>query len=124
MFTAYWIAAGLLAFVYLYAGGRKIVQSQEQLAPMMGWVDTVPMSAVRVLGIVEVLGAVGLILPPLTGIAPVLALVAALGFVVLQVLATRLHLVRGEAKVVGFNVFLLLLAAVTAWLASDHRVAG
>ena len=42
MELAYWITAGLLAVFYLYAGGKKIAQSQEQLQPMMGWVDRVP----------------------------------------------------------------------------------
>ncbi|MFF7193021.1 DoxX family protein [Streptomyces sp. NPDC008079] len=118
METAYWILAGLLAVFYLYAGGKKTAQSKERLAPMMGWVDTVPMPAVRAVGAVEILGAAGLLLPPLTGVAPVLALVAALGFLVLQVLATALHLSRGEARVTGLNIALIALAAVTAWLAT------
>ena len=118
MEIAYWIVAGLLAAFYLYAGGKKLAQSQEQLAPMMGWVDTIPMGAVRMIGAVEVLGAVGLVLPPLTGIAPWLALVAALGFLVLQVLATGLHLSRGEARLTGLNVVLIVWAAATVWLAT------
>jgi hypothetical protein len=115
---AYWIVAGLLALFYLYAGGKKVGQSKEQLAPMMAWVDTVPMWLVRIIGTVEILGAVGLILPPLTGIAVVLALAAALGFVVLQVLAMGLHLSRGEVKESGLNVALLVAAGVVAWLAT------
>jgi len=115
---AYWIVAGLLGLFYLYAGGKKIVQSKEQLAPMMGWVDTIPMGVVRLIGLVEVLGAVGLVLPPLTGVAPGLAIAAALGFLVLQVLATGLHLSRGEAGVTGLNVVLIALAAVAVWLAT------
>ena len=118
MEIAYWIVAGLLGLFYLYAGGKKIVQSKEQLAPMMGWVDTVPMPAVRAIGAVEVLGVAGLVLPPLTGVAPALALVAALGFLVLQVLATGLHLSRGEAGVTWLNMVLIALAALTAWLAT------
>ncbi|GHJ48212.1 membrane protein [Catellatospora sp. TT07R-123] len=118
MVVAYWITAGLLALFYLYAGGKKIAQSKEQLAPMMGWVDTVPMPAVRAIGAVEVLGAAGLILPPLTGIAPALALAAALGFVVLQLLAGGLHLSRGEVKETGLNAALIILAAAAAWLAT------
>ncbi|WP_370616969.1 DoxX family protein [Mumia sp. Pv 4-285] len=118
MEIAYRIVAGLLGVFYLYAGGKKVVQTKEQLAPMMGWVDTVPMGLVRIIGVLELLGVVGLILPPLTGIAPWLAVVAALGFVVLQVLATALHLSRGEAKVIGLNVVLVVLAGVTAWLAT------
>ncbi|MBW5249026.1 DoxX family protein [Streptomyces poriferorum] len=118
MEIAYWIVAGVLAAFYLYAGGKKAVQSQEQLAPMMGWVDTVPMGLVRVIGTVEILGAAGLVLPPLTGIAPVLALMAALGLLVLQVLAGALHLSRGEAKETGLNAALIALAAGAVWLAT------
>ncbi|MFF7365598.1 DoxX family protein [Streptomyces sp. NPDC008125] len=117
MDIAYWIVAALLAVFYLYAGGKKVAQSKEQLAPMMGWVDTVPMGAVRGIGAVEIFGAAGLILPPLTGIAPVLALVAALGLAVLQLLAGGLHLSRGEVKETGLNAALIVLAAVAAWLA-------
>ena len=119
MHVAYWIVAGLLAVFYVYAGGKKLAQSKEALAPMMGWVDTIPMGAVRLIGALEVLGALGLVLPPLTGVAPVLALVAALGFLVLQVLATALHLSRGEARVTGLNLALIALAGVTAWLATS-----
>jgi hypothetical protein len=116
--VGYWIVAGLLCLLYLYAGAKKIVQSQEQLAPMMGWVDTVPMPVVRFIGTVEILGAAGLILPPLTGIAPALAIAAAAGFVVLQVLATGLHLSRGEVKETSLNAILIVLAAVAVWLAT------
>ena len=118
MEIAYWIVAGLLGVFYLYAGGTKVVRSKEQLAPMMGWVDTIPMPLVRVIGLVEILGVLGLVLPPLTGIAPGLAIAAALGFLVLQVLAMGLHLSRGEVKETGLNVVLIVLAGLTAWLAT------
>lgn len=118
MVVAYWIVAGLLALFYLYAGGQKIARSQEQLAPMMKWVDTVPMPMVRIIGTIEILGAAGLVLPPLTGIAPVLAIVAAVGFAVLQVLAAGLHLSRGEVRETSLNVVLIVLAGVAAWLAT------
>jgi hypothetical protein len=118
MHLANWIVAGLLALFNLYAGGMKVVRSKEQLAPMMGWVDTVPMPVVRLIGVVEILGAIGLVLPPATGVAPVLAVVAAAGFLLLQLLATGLHLSRGEAKVVGLNIGLIVLAGVALWLAT------
>jgi len=118
MEIVYWVVAGPLGLFYLYAGGKKVAQSKEQLAPMMGWVDTVPMPAVRLIGVVEVLGVAGLVLPPLTGVAPVLAVVAALGLLVLQLLATALHLSRGEASVTWLNIVLIVLAGLTAWLAT------
>ena len=120
MAIAYWIVAALLGAFYLYAGGKKVVQSQEQLAPMMGWVETIPMWLVRCIGVVEILGVIGLLLPPLTGVAPVVALVAAIGFAVLQVLATGVHLSRGEVKEIGLNIALIVLAAVAAWLATTR----
>lgn len=119
MQIAYWVVAGLLALFFLYSGVLKLVRSRDQLAPMMGWVDTVPMPLVRVIGTVEVLGAAGLLLPPATGIAPYLAVWAALGIVVLQVLAAGLHLSRGEVKETSLNAILIVLAAVAAWLAAS-----
>ncbi|GAB2727141.1 DoxX family protein [Kitasatospora kifunensis] len=117
MNTAYWIVAGLLALFYLYGGGVKVVRSREQLRPMMAWVDSTPMPAVRAIGTVEVLGAIGLLLPPLTGIAPWLAPAAAIGFIVLQIGATRVHLRRADRQIT-LNITLLLAAAVVSWLST------
>lgn len=118
MIVAYWIVAGLLALFYLYSGGVKVVQSRERLRPMMVWVDRVPMRLVRSIGVLEVLGAIGLILPPLTGIAVGLALGAAVGLVLIQVGGTVLHLSRGEARLIGLNIVLLIAAAVAVWLST------
>lgn len=115
MTVFYWVVAALLALFYLYSGGIKLVRRREQLEPMMHWVDTVPMAAVRGLGLVEVLGALGLVLPILTGIAPVLAFLAAVGLLVLQVLATAFHLSRGERSDLWLNVVLIVLAALAVW---------
>ncbi|MFE7170282.1 DoxX family protein [Streptomyces sp. NPDC057616] len=117
MNVAYWIVAGLLALFYLYGGGMKLVRTRDRLRPMMGWVDTVPMPAVRLIGLVEVLGALGLILPPPSGIAPWLALAAAIGFVILQIGATAVHLRIGDRQI-ALNITLFLIAAVAAWLAT------
>ncbi len=119
MEIAYWVVAGPLSLLYLFAGGKKLTQSQQQLAPMMAWAgSTVPMRGVRAIGAVEVLGAIGLILPPLTGIAPVLALLAALGLLVLQVLAAGFHLSRRETADLWLNAVLVLLGGAAVWLAT------
>jgi hypothetical protein len=76
------------------------------------------MPLVRTIGVLEVLGAAGLILPPLTGIAPGLAIAAAAGLVLIQVGGIIVHLSRGEAGQIGLNIALLVAAAVTAWLAT------
>ncbi|MFK0119117.1 DoxX family protein [Streptomyces sp. NPDC090994] len=116
MNLAYWIVAGLLAVFYLYSGAVKAVRSRERLRPMMAWVDSMPLAAVRVIGLVEVLGAAGLILPRLTGIAPWLSPAAAIGFVLLQVGATAVHLRMGDRQV-ALNAVLLLAAGAAAWAA-------
>lgn len=118
MTVGYWIIAALLGLLYLYSGGLKVLRSPDQLRPMMGWIDTVPLRFVRTIGVLEVLGALGLILPPLTGIAPALALAAAIGFVLIQAGAISLHLSRGEAKLIGLNVALIVLAGAEIWLAT------
>lgn len=118
MRVAYWIVAALLALFYLYAGGIKVARSRDDLRPMMGWVDSVPLRLVRTIGVLEVLGALGLILPPLTGIAAGLALAAATGLALIQVGGMSLHLRRGEAAVIWLNIVLLALAGVAIWLST------
>jgi len=117
MNIAYWIVAGLLALFYFYAGALKVIRSRDQLRPMMAWVDRTPLPALRALGTIEILGATGLILPPLTGTAPWLAPAAAIGFVVLQTGAIAVHL-TGEDRRITLNVGLIATAAVTVWLAT------
>ncbi|MDT6984395.1 DoxX family protein [Streptomyces lusitanus] len=116
MNIAYWIVAGLLALLYFYAGTLKVIRSRDQLRPMMAWVDRVPLPALRALGAVEILGAAGLVLPPLTGVATWLASAAAIGFVLLQIGAIAVHL-TGEDRRITLNVGLIATAAVTVWLA-------
>jgi uncharacterized membrane protein len=117
MDIAYWIVAGLLALLYFYAGTLKVIRTRDQLRPMMAWVDRMPLPALRALGAVEILGAAGLLLPPLTGIAPWPASAAAIGFVVLQAGAIAVHL-TGEDRRITLNVGLLVAAMVTVWLAT------
>jgi hypothetical protein len=69
---------------------------------------------VRFIGLVEIAGAVGLVLPQATGTLPILTPIAATGLVVLQVLAIAVHVRRGETSQLGINVVLLLLAAFVA----------
>ncbi|GAB7045366.1 DoxX family protein [Catenuloplanes indicus] len=124
MRIVYWILAALLAAFYVYAGGVKVVQSQEALLPMMAWVAQTPMPLVRTIGVLELLGAAGLLLPPLTGILPRLAVAAAAGLSLIQVGGIITHLSRGEAGDIGLNIVLLLASAVTAWLAATHLGTG
>ncbi|MGW6982132.1 DoxX family protein [Streptomyces sp. NPDC054932] len=116
MNIAYWTVAGLLALFYFYAGTLKVIRSRDQLRPMMAWVDRIPLPALRALGAVEILGAAGLLLPPLTGIAPSLAPAAAIGFALLQIGAIAVHL-SGRDSRIALNAGLTVTAVVTVWLA-------
>ena len=119
MHVAYWVIAALLAAVYVFGGAKKLLQSQDRLRPMMGWVDVMPMPLVRTIGLLEVLGAVGVILPPLTGIAPGLAIAAAIGLALIQIGAFALHLSRRELADLPLNAVLLVLAVAAAWLGTS-----
>lgn len=116
MNIALWVVQGLLAAVYLAAGVMKMARSREQMVASGGfdWAKDMTDGAVKAIGAVEVLGALGLVLPQLTGIAPVLTPIAAVGLVIVQALAMRVHLKLGETKSLPVNAVLLLLAAFVA----------
>jgi hypothetical protein len=111
-----WIAQGLLALVYLAAGGLKVVRPRERLVASgdFDWMKDSSDAGVKAVGLVEILGAFGVILPWLTGIAPILTPIAAVGLVAVQVGALRVHLIRNERRPLPANVFLLLLAGFAA----------
>lgn len=117
MVIAYWIIAGLLALVYLMAGALKVFRSREQLiAAGQGWVEGANTGIVKLVGLLELAGALGLILPPLTGIAPSLAPMAALGLVLVQAVAIGVHMKLNDTKSLPVNIILLAMAVVAAWL--------
>ncbi|WP_225327143.1 MULTISPECIES: DoxX family protein [unclassified Mycobacterium] len=113
MNIALWAAQSLLAFVYLVAGGLKVVRPREQLVASgrLDWMKDHSDAAVKAVGAVEILGALGVILPEATGIARVLTPAAAVGLVIVQIGAMRVHLTRNERQPLPINVILLLLAA-------------
>jgi hypothetical protein len=113
---ALWIAQGLLVLVYLVAGGLKVVRPRGQLVASgnFDWMKDSSDTGVKAVGLVEILGALGVILPWLTGIAPILTPIAAIGLVVVQIGALRVHLVRNERQPLPANMLLLLLAAFVA----------
>jgi putative oxidoreductase len=105
-----WVAQGLLALAYLPAGGMKASQPLDALGKRMAWVRNTPETLVRFIGVAEVLGAIGIILPLLTNILPWLTVAAAIGLVLVQVFAIIYHVSRGETTRLPLNVVLLLLA--------------
>jgi hypothetical protein len=113
MIIAVWIVSGLLALAYLFVGINKLVSPKSKLEDQMPWVQKTSGSQVKVIASLEILGALGLILPVITGILPILTPIAALGLVVLQLVALVVHLRLGEKMIVP-NVVLLLLALFVA----------
>ncbi|MET8253162.1 DoxX family protein [Micromonospora sp. NPDC005197] len=120
-----WIIQILLAVVFAGAGLAKLTQPKEKLRDRMGWVDPVPPTQVKALGAVELLAAIGLVLPALTGIATVLTPLAAVGLVIVMVGGILVHLRdmktrtgdRRKLEIQGAItcVVLLVLAALVAW---------
>ncbi|MDA2810618.1 DoxX family protein [Nocardiopsis sp. RSe5-2] len=111
-----WALQGVLAAVFLGAGLTKMAKPKEDLvAPLGAWVESFPAPAVKLLGLVEVLGAVGLVVPPLVGIAPVLSPLAAVGIVMIMVGAIVAHARESAGSKIAMNVVLGVLAAVVVW---------
>ena len=114
MSIALWVIQGLLALAFLLAGIPKAVQPIPQLAKRLPWTGTFPGPLVRFIGVAEILGALGLILPGITHVAPFLTPLAAAGLVIVMLLASGFHIQRGELRNIGMNGVLLVLALVIA----------
>ena len=111
MNVALWIVQGLLAALFLFAGGAKLVLPLDQMAgpvALPGWF-------LRFLGVAEVLGALGLVLPGLLRIRPGLTPLAAAGLVIIMIGATVVTLVGGMVAVALMNVVVALLTAFVAY---------
>lgn len=112
---ALWVVQSLLAAAFVGAGLMKLVTPIEQLAQNMGWVNGVPAALVRFIGASEVAGALGLLLPAVTRIKPVLTGLAGLGLLVVMVLGAGVHMVRGEFNMLAPSIVLGSLSAFVAW---------
>ena len=111
-----WTVAGLLAVVFLAAGTMKLTQPKAKLAATgQGWVEDFSDNAVKGIGLLEVLAAIGLILPAALDIAPVFVPLAATGLALMMVGAAITHARRREFPNIAVNTVLLALAAVVAW---------
>jgi uncharacterized membrane protein YphA (DoxX/SURF4 family) len=102
-----WIIAALLAAAFAAAGLMKLTQPKAKLAASgMAWTEDFTDGQVKAIGAVEVLGAIGLVLPAALGIATVLTPLAAAGLAVTMAVAATVHLRRGERSMVPVNVVL------------------
>ncbi len=111
-----WIVAGVLAVAFLASGLMKLSQPRQKIVESgMGWAGDFSDGAVKAIGALEVLGALGLILPAVFDIAPVLVPIAAVGLALVMLGAAVVHARRKETPLIGVNVALLALAAFVAW---------
>jgi hypothetical protein len=105
-----WIGQVILFCMFMFAGGFKLAK------PMLGVEQGhLPYWLVIFIGVCEVAGALGVILPGLTRVKPGLVPLAALGLATIMVLATLLHLSRGEGSHAVTTVILLVIALFVAW---------
>ena len=119
MTVAFWVVTILLALAFLAAGSMKALRSKKDLAAAgMAWTDYFSDGAVKAIGAVEVLGALGLVLPALTGVAPVLSPIAAIGLALTMAGAVVVHVRRKESATPA--VALLVLSVVAAVLGFGH----
>ena len=115
MGIALWVAQVLLAVAFLGAGAMKLSQPKEKLVKNMAWVEDFSQPTVNIIGALEVMGAIGIVLPALTGILPWLTPLAALGLVLTMIGAALTHLRRSEYSVITVPAVLLILAAFVAY---------
>lgn len=107
-----WIVSGVLAVVFLFVGMAKVSAPAAELEVMA---RGVPVFLLKLAGIAEVLGAVGLVLPALTRIVPILTPLAASGLVLTMLGATISNIITGQYAIIPMTVILGLLAGFVAW---------
>ena len=110
-----WLAQGIVAVAFIASGVMKLTTPINELSAMMPWAGQVSPAFVRFIGLVDLAGGIGIFLPALTRIQPRLTVLAALGCVLLQVLAFGFHASRGEFAVLPVNLVLLALSAFVLW---------
>jgi hypothetical protein len=117
MDLALWIIAGLLAAVFFAGGVGKVVVPKEKVAalPGAGWIDHFSPAAIKALGVVDILAAVGLVLPAALEVAPVLVPLAAVGVVLLMVGAVIVRVRSHIARTIVADLAYLALAGFVAW---------
>ena len=109
-----WVLQIVLALMFLMAGVMKATQPKERLVEKLPWVEDFSSGTVRFIGVAEILGALGLVLPAALDIVPVLAPLAATGLAVLMVLAMNVHRRRREPQAIVFNLVLFAIAVLIA----------
>jgi uncharacterized membrane protein YphA (DoxX/SURF4 family) len=115
MNLALWIIAIVLAVAFAGSGLMKLVVPKDKLVTAgQGWAQDFSPTNIRLIGLVEILGAVGLVLPAAVHIAPILVPLAAVGLALVMVGAIVVHARRKEPMNIAVNVVLIALAVIVA----------
>ena len=109
-----WAAQIILAAMFIFAGFPKATQPIDELAAWLPLVNETPVALVRFIGITELLGGIGLLLPGILRIKPILTAYAAVGILLIMIMAIGYHISKGEFAALGTNIGLGLLAAFVA----------
>lgn len=115
MNIALWIAQFFLAFSLFYSGGTKAFVPMDVLAAQWPSIGALAPPMVRLLGVIDMLGAIGLIVPAILRIKPALTVIAAWGVVLLMVCAIVFHIQHKETAQVGVNLLFGSIALFIAW---------
>ncbi|XUM20031.1 DoxX family protein [Bradyrhizobium oligotrophicum S58] len=110
-----WAAQAAIFLLFGFAGVTKLFTPINELAQMMPWTGEYSVAFVRTIGLIDLAGGLGILLPSLTRIMPRLTVLAALGCATLQVFAFVFHITRGEAAVTPLNIVLLALSLFVLW---------
>ena len=110
-----WVAQGLLAAAFGLAGLSHATRPIAEMAKFAPWTGALPEALVRLIGVAELAGALGLLLPALTRRKPALTAWAATGLAVVMALASVVHIARGEPQVLPVNLLLGGVAGFIAW---------
>ncbi len=109
-----WVFSVVLALVFLIVGLVRVFK-YELAKDRFQWVNDVPRALVTMIGVAEILGALGLVLPVATGIYPWLTPVAAAGLAILMLMAGTFHGQRREYQEASVNALLLIMTALIAY---------
>lgn len=115
MNTALWIVQGILAAMFLMAGTMKAFQPIEKVTKSAPWAARQKPSTIRLIGFAETFGALGLVLPMLLGIVPMLTPLAACGLALVMALAMIEHGKHKEYNAIAFNLILLAMCIFVAY---------
>jgi len=107
-----WILQIFLAAFFLTVGSIKVVLTKDRLAKVFEWIDDYSQNKIKIIGVFEIVGALGLFLPGVYSKGYVLIPLSAAGLAIIMILAAITHYNRGETKEMVLNISIFVLLAL------------